>query len=92
MNKVFRSLTAVVVSWLIASRPALACPVCFGASDDPQVQGSMWAIVALLGVTVGMLGAFATFFLHLRRRAKLATDWHAGKPPATPLSAQEGNV
>lgn len=51
--------------------PALACPVCFGAPDSPQVRGMQMGILALLSVTVVVLGAFAAFFLYLRRRQKM---------------------
>jgi hypothetical protein len=51
--------------------PALACPVCFGAPDSPQVKGMQMGILVLLAVTVAVLSAFAGFFLYLRRRQKL---------------------
>jgi hypothetical protein len=56
---------------LMVASPALACPVCFGAPDSLQVKGMQIGILALLGVTVVVLGAFAGFFLYLRRRQKL---------------------
>ena len=56
---------------LMVASPALACPVCFGAPDSLQVKGMQMGILALLSVTVVVLGAFAAFFLYLRRRQKL---------------------
>jgi len=53
---------------LLVPRVASACPVCFGASDGPILQGSNMGIAALLMVTVAMLGAFAAFFATLARR------------------------
>lgn len=50
----------------------LACPVCFGASDGPMLQGSNMGVLALLVVTLGMLGAFGLFFRTLARRAAAA--------------------
>ena len=102
MTKTFRILSIAAVFWLVGARAALACPVCFGASDSPLVHGSNLAILALLGVTAGVLGAFATFFLHLGKRAKvLATekgvgslfpeDADARKRLPIPFPAQEGN-
>ena len=66
-------VTALVI-WMSTAfaAPALACPVCFGAPDSPQVRGLQMGILALLGVTVVMLGAFAGFFLYLRRRLRVA--------------------
>ncbi len=102
MIKSIRVFGTVALLWLSTTRAAFACPVCFGAADSPLVQGSTWAIVSLLGVTVGVLGAFATFFLHLRKRAKLMSekgvgslfpdDADAEKRLPTPFSAQEGNL
>jgi hypothetical protein len=63
---------AVMTMFLLAvARPALACPVCFGAPDSPQVKGMQMGILVLLAVTVVVLGSFAAFFLYLRRRQKL---------------------
>lgn len=65
------TLAVITASLLAFARPALACPVCFGAPDSPQVRGMQMGILALLAVTVAVLGAFAAFFLYLRRRQKL---------------------
>lgn len=80
MKRSLKIVSATVVSWLLASLPALACPVCFGASDSPQARGSNLAVFALLGVTVAVLGAFGTFFLHLRKRARMAGEVAAHIP------------
>jgi hypothetical protein len=67
-----KKTAAFVVAVVLAlARPAMACPVCFGAPDSPQVKGMQMGILALLGVTVVVLSAFAAFFLYLRRRQKL---------------------
>jgi hypothetical protein len=49
----------------------IACTICFGASDSLQFKGLQIGILVLLGVTACMLGAFAAFFLYLRRRQDL---------------------
>ena len=59
---------------LAAPRVALACPVCFGQSDSPLAWGVNMGVFLMLGVTGGVLAAFATFFIHLMRRARLAAD------------------
>lgn len=59
---------------LLVPRLALACPVCFGASDGPLMQGSNMGILALLVVTLAMLGAFAAFAWTLARRAARAGE------------------
>jgi hypothetical protein len=70
---VTRKLTqTVMTAFLLAiARPALACPVCFGAPDSPQVKGMQIGILVLLAITVAVLGSFAAFFLYLRRRQKM---------------------
>ena len=59
---------------LAAPRAAFACPVCFGQSDSPMAWGVNMGIVVMLAVTGGVLAGFATFFVHLMRRAHLAAD------------------
>lgn len=46
----------------------LACAVCFGDPNSLQFKGTQMGIWVLLGFTACILGAFAAFFLHLRRR------------------------
>ena len=58
----------------------MSCPVCFGAVE-PAVRESLNAgILVLLGVTIGVLGCFARFFVMLARRARAAAD--SDTPPA----------
>jgi hypothetical protein len=62
---------ALLASLMLAvPRLALACPVCFGQSDSPMAQGVNMGIYFLLAVVVGVLAAFASFFVYLARRAK----------------------
>ena len=65
-----------VFSWLLfaAPRAALACPVCFGNSDSPLAIATNMGIIAMLVVVAGMIGAFATFFIYLNRRAKRVAE------------------
>lgn len=46
---------------------AMACPVCFsqGGAGSPLVDAALLGVIALLGVTVGVLGGFAAFIRHL---------------------------
>jgi hypothetical protein len=65
------SRTVMTAFLLAIARPALACPVCFGAPDSPQVKAMQIGILVLLAITVAVLGSFAAFFLYLRRRQKM---------------------
>ena len=56
---------------IAAPRAAMACPVCFGQSDSPMATAAKLGVIAMLVVVAGMIGAFATFFIYLIRRAKL---------------------
>ena len=62
--------TILTLGLLAAPRAALACPVCFGNSDSPLAIATNMGIIAMLVVVAGMIGAFATFFIYLNRRAK----------------------
>jgi hypothetical protein len=48
----------------------MACPVCFGDSNEPMALATNLGIWFMLGVVVAMLSAFATFFIYLMRRAR----------------------
>ncbi len=62
--------TLLTLGVFAAPRAALACPVCFGNSDAPMAIATNMGIIAMLVVVAGMVGAFATFFIYLNRRAK----------------------
>ena len=59
----------LILGMLAAPRVALACPVCFGDNDSPMAVAMNLGIFAMLIVVAGVLGAFATFFIYLIRRA-----------------------
>ena len=65
-------LTVLLV--LGVPRVALACPVCFGQSDAPMAKAMNQGILLMLVIVGGVLAAFATFFISLVRRAKMAED------------------
>ena len=48
---------------------AMACPVCFGASDSPMAQATNTGIIVMLVVVAVVLVGFASFFINLIRRA-----------------------
>ena len=59
-------------------RAALAGPVCFGQNDSPLAQAMNMGILAMLIVVAGVLAAFAAFFIHLMRRAKMVARQSEG--------------
>jgi len=59
----------VALAMLILLAPAVfACPVCFGAPDDPMVKGvnnGIWVLLSLVGL--GQVGFVALFWSFWRR-------------------------
>jgi hypothetical protein len=79
MMRAFRVLLAVAVLSVVP-RAALACPVCFGDNDSPMALAMNLGILAMLAVVVGVLGAFASFFIYLIRRQRLAASMEQSRP------------
>jgi hypothetical protein len=52
----------------------MACPVCFGDSNEPMALATNLGIWFMLAVVAVMLSAFASFFLYLRRQAQRAAQ------------------
>ena len=70
--RVFVSSWLHLILLLAAPRVALACPVCFGQNDSPLAAAMNLGIVFMLVIVVGVLAAFASFFIYLMRRARMA--------------------
>lgn len=70
--------TIFTLVMLAAPRVALACPVCFGQNDSPLARAMNLGILAMLVVVAGMLASFASFFIYLSRRARLADQLPTG--------------
>ncbi len=65
-------IIAGIITTLLAGAPAaLACPVCFGVEDSTLVSGTKAGVWVMVAITVAVQVAFVSFFLYLRRRAKL---------------------
>ena len=52
----------------------IACTTCFLAEETSMIDATKMGIFALLLITFTIQGAFAGFFLYLRRRAKRIAD------------------
>jgi hypothetical protein len=55
---------------LLLPRVADACPICFGGGDSALLHGARLGVLAMAAVTLGVLAAFARWFLTLRRLEK----------------------
>jgi hypothetical protein len=72
------TLTVFTAVTFAAPGAAVACPVCFGQNDSPLAWAVNVAVFVMLGFVAAVLGAFATFFVYLSRRARLVEDATAG--------------
>jgi hypothetical protein len=61
---------AVLAAAIAVAAPAHACPVCFGASDDPMAHGMNNGIFVLLGVIGAVQLGFVALFVSIRRRTR----------------------
>ena len=59
-----------LVAVLAGPNVALACLVCFGATDSPMAEGVNNGIFVLLGVVGAVQIGFVALFVSVRRRAK----------------------
>jgi hypothetical protein len=81
--RALRAVAAAAVVGLLSSPAVQACQACFGAEDAPIVDGAKAGAWILIGLTFCIEGAFAGFFLYLRRRARRAS----GTAPRTAIHA-----
>jgi hypothetical protein len=86
-----RVRTLLVLLALGVPRVALACPVCFGNSDAPMAKATNSGVLFMLGIVAVVLAAFASFFVHLIRRANRAADQTAPADAAR-LAHSEGTA
>jgi hypothetical protein len=70
----------------------MACPVCFGDSNEPLAVATNYGIWFMLGIVAVMLSAFATFFIHLMRRARLAAPQPSPVDGASYIRGHEGTA
>jgi heme/copper-type cytochrome/quinol oxidase subunit 2 len=48
--------------------------VCFGAEETGMIDGAKLGMLVMLAITFAVQGAFVSFFLYLRKRAKRNAD------------------
>jgi hypothetical protein len=65
---------AIVLFVMIAAPAALACPVCWGAPDDPMVKGvnsGIWVLLGLVAfVQIGFVAMFYSFWRKSREHRR----------------------
>jgi len=67
-----RSFYIIILSFILLFVPetADACATCFGDPNAPAAQGMNWAILTLLGVTGGVLGAVIATIISIGKKTK----------------------
>jgi hypothetical protein len=59
---------------LLAAQAVSACPVCFGAPDDPMVKGvnnGIWVLLGVVGfVQIGFIAMFWSFWRRAREQRR----------------------
>ena len=83
MTHRMRTATVLMAVILMTPRLTWACPVCFGDPNSPMAIGASWGILLLLGVTAGVLSAFAGFFLYLMKLSRMVLG-ERSEPARTP--------
>jgi hypothetical protein len=75
-SRTARALLCAAAGLVLVASPgtALACPSCYGATEGPLIDAARVGMWLLLGVTLAIQGAFALFFLYLRKKAREAHD------------------
>jgi len=88
-------IVLMVAFYALAPTAALACATCFGAKDAPQTKGMNMAILGMLVVTVGIMGAMGAFFLYLKKRSGLPLnppDSRGAAQPPWPVKKEEAHA
>jgi len=82
------SLAAALIALGFAPRGAWACAACYGQSNSAMAEGMNWGIATLLCTIVLVLGAVASFFVFLARRAA-AHPVQAAEPASSLLYSND---
>jgi len=70
MRATIRVLAATAAIVIGGSSSIFACPMCFNAEETSMIDGTKLGVVVLLAILLVVQGAFAAFFLYLRKHAK----------------------
>ena len=74
--KVFcqRILMTAGVVLSAGSSTLFACPACFGAEETGMIDGAKLGVLVMLAILLVVQGCFVSFFLYLRKQAKLNAE------------------
>jgi hypothetical protein len=69
-RKILRKLPALALVYILGTRVASACSVCYGEAEGPMIDAARLGVFLLFGLVFAVQLGFVLFFIHLRRRAK----------------------
>jgi cell division protein FtsW (lipid II flippase) len=69
-RKLIQPLAVALVVFRLASRPALACAVCYGEASGPMIDAARLGVWLLFGLVGAVQLAFVVFFIQLWRRSR----------------------
>ena len=69
----FSTILGTVATLALCAAPALACSVCYGDPDSPEVKAMQAGILVLLGCIGTVLTGFAGLFLYWFSRSRRLT-------------------
>ena len=64
----------------LLSEPASACTICFAGVDSPMLDAARLGVLAMASITIGVLGAFAAWFVRLARFEQSAINHRHSNP------------
>jgi high-affinity Fe2+/Pb2+ permease len=91
-GKVIRPLALMAAGWLIATRPAAACNVCYGGAEGPMIDAARMGVWLLFGLVFAVQVCLVVFFFYLRRRAKNYDRSHAEPGPIHRRDASDASL
>ena len=71
-NSIRRCFLLPIAGLVLAPRWTYGCAVCFGDPQAPATQGMNWAILTLLGITLGVLAGVVSFMIYLGKKSAAA--------------------
>jgi len=70
-RKIIHTGAVLCAIWLLSSRGAEACTVCYGEAEGPMIDAARWGVYLLFGLVIAVQVAFGAFFVQLWRRSRL---------------------
>jgi hypothetical protein len=83
MRQVLRTMMVAAGVVLAVPQTGWACQVCFGDPNSAMSIGASWGILVMIGITGGVLAAFASFFLYLLKRSRMAIGQRVDLSPSS---------